>query len=610
MRASTALLLCCIAWTNIVRTKLKTAPTKGTENQPYEIERFVHHPGIYFEIIGNLHQLDSTWKMVIRIDSTSLTNRLEQLRQYLQKTKSMCHFFAVANKDTCQNLYEITKDDYEEINKELIKINSMCESSELRKRGLVDGIGTIAKSLFGTMDSNDEKIINEQLTALHDEQQKAQHAVKNQIKILQQTIAHMDNTEEIIQKNENLLANATKNLREHLITNERQSNIHEHFITINAIVADLNRDIKDTLDYLTTIKQGILHPRLAPIKNIIENLKEASLQLPEGLYFPFRINKNKWFEIEKVITISAYCDTNNIFSILEFPLISHPKYKILNIISLPVPESENIATIIKIKNPLIAISSEQRAYITLSHNDLQACKLTNTDYLCKQNFQIQKINNNPICEVNIYIENKIQKENCEIKQIITSNIMWIPLKNPHAWLYSSPTKQYININCKDHGQIKQEIENTGKIKLRNNCEIISHEIILKSPKVMNETRIESYLPEYNISLPRDNVNISQAIQIQKINTKHSELKNLQTELQELNDDMNKNNNTYFQSKHFIYPMATSGSTMIIVTIIVISLIIYVIRKKKRSNSEKRVTIELKDNDEPKSIFKRNRSARF
>ena len=93
----------------------------------------------------------------------------------------------------------------------------MCKPSERRRRGLIDRIGTIAKSLIGTVDANDQKLINKQLNSLHDTQQTEQHVIKNQIKILQQTIARVDNTEQIIQNNKHLLANVTRDLREKII---------------------------------------------------------------------------------------------------------------------------------------------------------------------------------------------------------------------------------------------------------------------------------------------------------------------------------------------------------------------------------------------------------
>jgi len=55
------------------------------------------------------------------------------------------------------------------------------------KRGLIDAIDTVSKTLFGTMDADDEKIINEQLNLLANNQQTLQHAMKNQLKILKGT---------------------------------------------------------------------------------------------------------------------------------------------------------------------------------------------------------------------------------------------------------------------------------------------------------------------------------------------------------------------------------------------------------------------------------------
>ena len=111
------------------------------------------------------------------------------------------------------------------------------------------------------MDAEDKKLIDEQLTVLHDAGQSTKHAVQNQLKIMQATISHIDETEATIQHNEYLLANATKKLKLALIEHERANNIQGHFIMINAILSDLTRDAEDVLEYVTALKKGIMHPR-------------------------------------------------------------------------------------------------------------------------------------------------------------------------------------------------------------------------------------------------------------------------------------------------------------------------------------------------------------
>jgi len=48
----------------------------------------------------------------------------------------------------------------------MTQIQTIYRSPTNRRRGLVNGIGSIAKSLFGTMGANDEKLINEQIQLL------------------------------------------------------------------------------------------------------------------------------------------------------------------------------------------------------------------------------------------------------------------------------------------------------------------------------------------------------------------------------------------------------------------------------------------------------------
>jgi hypothetical protein len=59
------------------------------------------------------------------------------------------------------------------------------------RRGLIDAIGTISKTLFGTMDANDARTIEEQLKLLDNHQQTLQHVTENQLKIIDATIGHV-----------------------------------------------------------------------------------------------------------------------------------------------------------------------------------------------------------------------------------------------------------------------------------------------------------------------------------------------------------------------------------------------------------------------------------
>ena len=318
--------------------------------------------------------------------------------------------------------------------------------------------------------------------------------------------------------------------------------------------------------------------------------------------------------------MNAYYNTKNIFTIIHFPLISFPKYKLLNVITLPVRIHENTFAFIETETPLIAINTEGRTRITLSERELHKCKEIDTEHFCAQNFPIHRINNNNhICETEIYLENNEQYKTCKIKYITLTHTLWIDLSNSQTWLYSSPTKQIVTILCKDHGEIKEMIENTGKITLEKNCKLITPEIIIKAPKKLHGTEIDSYLPEFNISLlsekskTEQEKSIQQKVEIKNINQNSSELNNFKSKLQETTNDLDNIEKTYFQSKQFIYPMATSEITVLLVIIAITTAIIYILKKKKWSKPKKRVTLELDTENNyhlPKHNLKRTCSTRF
>jgi len=188
--------------------------------------------------------------------------------------------------NTYTHMSKLLRDYGEKIKKKILmnRIQTVYGTKTNKRRGLINGLGSIAKTLFGTMDANDEKLISEQLTLLYNANAVTQHALKNQIKVINSTIIHVENT---IEQNENTLLELIKQIQDTVVIHNRQNDLDEHFTIIDVMISDLTRDATDTLEYLMYIKQGFLHPKLIPIENIINNLKEAATGLPKGLYFPF-----------------------------------------------------------------------------------------------------------------------------------------------------------------------------------------------------------------------------------------------------------------------------------------------------------------------------------
>jgi len=173
------------------------------------------------------------------------------------------------------------------------RLNTIYQTPNL-KRGLINAIGSISKTLFGTMDAEDAEKINEQIKLLQNKQQIMQHAIKNQIKILNATIGHIKSLEETLTYNEDQITNVMKRIQKQIINAVRNEDVDEHLLLLNTIMTDLINDIKDIIDFLTYTKDGIILTHLLPIEKITTELREASTLLISGSHFPFMIQITNW----------------------------------------------------------------------------------------------------------------------------------------------------------------------------------------------------------------------------------------------------------------------------------------------------------------------------
>ncbi|XP_077282385.1 uncharacterized protein LOC143908569 [Temnothorax americanus] len=293
MRAVILIILACWRGQALAQAE-KTEPH-------YKIQQFQNHPGMYYEKLGRMHYSRKTWKLVVKFDLTTLNRRHEQIEKYLQEARITCDnkILQLLHNETCLTFENIARRELDYLTKILTQINTIYKTSTDSRRGLMDGIGSIAKSLFGTMDANDEKRINEQLQLLGNNQQTLHHTMQNQIKVMNATIGHIEKLESIMERNRNLL-------EKRFTDYPNKDEIKEHFEIGIAVITDLIRDVENILEYLACIRKGTMHPKLMPVEDITWQLKEASQQLPPGSYFPFRVHLEDWFTIEKHTTIKAF----------------------------------------------------------------------------------------------------------------------------------------------------------------------------------------------------------------------------------------------------------------------------------------------------------------
>jgi len=285
------------------------------------------------------------------------------------------------------------------------RLNTIYQTPNL-KRGLINAIGSISKTLFGTMDAEDAEKIDEQIKLLQNKQQTLQHATKNQIKILNATIGHIKSLEETMNYNEDRITDVVKRIQKKIINAVRREDVDEHLLLLSTIMTDLINDIKDVIDFLTYTKDGIILTHLLPIEKIIAELREASTLLTDGLHFPFRIQITNWRTIQKYISISAHYNPHRIYVTLRFPIVAYPVYEIVRIIPLPVYKHENIFM-------LLAIDRENRHYLLLSEHDLNKCTQDHEKYTCEQNWPTYHVQTEAPCEVQLYVHTPHHTDNCE-----------------------------------------------------------------------------------------------------------------------------------------------------------------------------------------------------
>ena len=507
-----------------------------TPDTDFAIKEFQDHPGIYFENIGDLQIYRGSWKLILHVDISYIYRRDSNLQAALYDIRAECKTPSTDNlQKFCKTFGTKIQSKVDRVAKLLTYVQQTISSAPKQRRGLIDGLGYIGKSLFGLMDSEDRKKINDQIDFLKRQDSRLKNTIKGQMQIVRANAELLNETINNVQENEKTLLNATWQIQYLLqqttdITKFRET-MEENLILINSVAETLLRDTQDLLEFIMDIKKGVLNPRLIPPAQIITYLTSALAHIPQGLNFPIGIKLENMHVLYEIITLSAFSDTKSITVVLDIPLLNAKKFKLSKVHSVPTKINESFYAYIEPLDSYVVLDTAVQDYIQLSKQDLSKCKTINDQYLCTSNHPIFKAIPYGPCEVQLYTKLTKKPNNCKIRFMTLNQTILIELQQPGAWIYIAPKPIQLAATCDDKGTNMYSIKNSGIITIRNKCTITTAEFTIETGKQYGTEKTWNYLPGYNLSL--DEITLPQ-ITVNSYRNTNFELKRIIKHPEELN----------------------------------------------------------------------------
>lgn len=451
-------------------------------------------------------------------------------------------------------------------NKISVQISQIIPNFNKRsKRGIINGLGSIIKSITGNLDNEDAKRYDQAINSISDNQSKLKFAVDRQIIILQKSIDKFSNTSKILKQNQDLLSSRLMEVQNDI------KSIKNSFLLVQTVCNQIQTAYQIIYDILEKIEVAISFAKLNTFHNaiveptdLLDEIKNISIHLDNGK-LPFRPEIDNILYYEKILNIKSYSTLESIVFVIEVPIVENQNYNYYHLYPLPTPDQEHFKVIIPENNYLL-LNEHNFMYFE------EKCKEINTgDFLC-QGKEISVIRASPPCEIQMLMYFK-DKPKCQ-PIAVTIEETKIQKLEENKWMLIAPTEITAVRDCgikRDHIPVK----GTFVLEIYPRCEVQVNGLTLKTPEI--------YKSEFvNLELPKLYFNVTPSKIIDHINLKTvnlHELSNIQSALREQHELIQKIND------YPIYIRKTSVWTILLYGLLAIMLLIglckYVSAKMKK-----------------------------
>lgn len=239
----------------------------------YNITPVNSSSGLIYKHLGKTHLANSKYTLLTFFNLTHLDEQIHSSFLLYYKSLAVCSRLTANHVNYhCENQLKYIKTKIDSI-LNTYKIISHQLTSSRHKRGIINGIGTGLKWLFGTPDAGDAQFYTDSINSII-ANQKQTEIIMQQVKIISATITNFNNSMQTLNKNTKILNENIKKFDDFMAQTSSFSNrISIENEVMQHVLVEMTDEIENTLDKyvdsIALISKGIINYNLISPKDLL-----------------------------------------------------------------------------------------------------------------------------------------------------------------------------------------------------------------------------------------------------------------------------------------------------------------------------------------------------
>lgn len=301
------------------------------------------------------------------------------------------------------------------------------------KRGLIDGLGSIIKSISGNLDYTDALKYDNAIAVLNKYQNNLAAEINHQISLSKQWVSHNANVTDRIVKNQLKIEEAIKSIFDNNARLESDMAQYVHLSQLFLILGDnidnLSDEFSKLQNLLAFIRAKSNHHSVLNYNTFLSMKKRLDI-----LYQPDQILDISFREYFDIIKIGYYYKDNEIILIFKFPIVRPTNYILYKLCLVPNRDGKILTPIY----PFVAMHEKGLLYIETE------CPKFSHGHLCEDNISYHHFEQSD-CILSLILKQKIL-ESCKFASVTLSSEAMEQLDD-QQYVMSFPNETKVRLIC-------------------------------------------------------------------------------------------------------------------------------------------------------------------